>query len=116
MYRLADLPPVTAPMPQMRSETGRVIEIQYEITDDIVREVRSMTGQRIRPMSFTTRINLDSGFYAVDIVGPPLGQRSGVHDFARFVGSDFRDADEHNSGFAVNCVIACLDAHGLVER
>lgn len=116
MYTTADLPHAPSPV-ALRRTISRVIEVEFHVTDDAVREAKDDSGVRFLPKRAEVRINLDNGRYTVELSGPRFGARYGDPvDTARqtYTGEHFLDCDEHRHGLVVSAVNACLTAHGLV--
>lgn len=114
MFSIDDLPHRVSPTTGLRRTISTVIETEFKVTDDHLREAKDSHGGRFNPNTVSVRINLDSGNYEVTMSGPAFGSQA--QSYGTYAGDHFLDCDEHRHSLVVEAVIACLRAHGKIKE
>lgn len=114
----ADLTP-PSPATKLHRVVGRTVSAQYRVEDDIVRDVEGPRGLRFRPTHAAVNIDLDTGAYQVDLVGPIYTTHGGLARPSarkRVTGEHYEDVRDARIQLVADVIHACLTDHGLVKQ
>lgn len=102
--------------------TERRITAEFDVTDDLVREVpvtdRTPTDGTFRPTSVAVSIEMLSGRFEVELTGPMYrrhGHTAAQSGTRRYAGDHYLDADLTGNMLVVDAVLDTLRIHGLTS-